>query len=66
VRLERYSSREAAHQAVDEVNKPIYLTNIQGMRRTTIDNRKQAIEIFFSSSDLPSFMFSPDNGELRG
>jgi len=63
VRLERYSSREAAHQAVDEVNKPVYLTKIQGMRRIATEGRKQAIEIYFSSSDTPSFMFCPDNGQ---
>lgn len=61
VRLERYSSREAAHQSVDEVNKPVYLTKIQGMRRIATDGRKQAIEIFFSTSDVPSFTFCPDN-----
>jgi len=63
VRLERYASREAAHQAVDEVNKPVYLTSINGMRRVATDGRKQAIEIFFSSSEMPSFMFCPDNGQ---
>jgi len=65
VRLERYSSRDAAQQAVDDVNKPVYLTNISGMRRVTVDARKQAIEIFFGSSDMQSFVFSPDTGQSR-
>jgi len=63
VRLERYASQDAAKQSVDEVHKPIQLTNLSTVRRVAIEGRKQAIEISFSSAQMPSFTFCPDNGE---
>jgi len=65
VRLEKYSSKEAAEQSVDEVHKPVSLTQLQNLKRFTVDGRRQAIEITFSSSQIPPFMFSPDTGERR-
>jgi len=63
VRLEKYSSREAAQQSVDDTHKPIYLTKIQSVKHIPADGRKQAIEISFSSSDMQPFIFIPDNGQ---
>jgi len=61
-RLEKYSSLEAAQQSVDDVNKPIDLTHLHAVKRVTVDGRKQAVEISFSSSQMLPFMFCPESG----
>jgi len=63
IRLEKYSSQTEAENSVDDMHKPIPLANIQSLKRVAVDGRRQAIEISFSSSEMPPFMFSPESGE---